>query len=516
MAKKQTEKFVDITKTGAQSYRDLQNQNNIPESVDKIVSFTDASKYFKYTGQQAIADNQAANAQWEDYQEQSPLYRQMGGTDYLGNSIYDDDIIVGDDDYNHISDTRGRNQPWYAQLGSGLVKGVGLAGTTFLDGTLGLVWGGIEAIGQGDISKLWDNEISNGLHDFNKSMEEWLPNYRTEEEQNRPWYENLGTMNFWADSFLKNMGFTVGALYSGGVWTKGLKGLGMLTKALGAEALGTAIQTNGLGAKLTGSLFSAVNEGRIEANNTTADLRDLQVQQASDAFAQRRQEIIDDPTLSEDERIAQMAELDGNYQATLDQIDENLKKAGLTDFLLNVPILAIDNFWTFGRMYAQGFSNARNVAGKNVKKSFLGRASQAANEAADAAENTLAQNTKKEAGRYAWNEITKKQSLSKGLMTGLREGNEEMAQAWAAEFAGNNAFYYDGPGTYYRAMSDPKTLQETMSSWEAASKAFANTYGNLDRYEEFAIGALTGLLGTPTFGRSQNASANTWLGRGKW
>ena len=515
MAKKQTEKFVDITKTGAQSYRDLQSQNNIPESADKIASFADASKYFKYTGQQAIAANQAANAQWEDYQEQSPLYKQTRGVDYLGNSIYDDDIIVGDDDYNHILDTRGRNQPWYAQLGSGLVKGVGLAGTTFLDGTLGLVWGGIEAIGQGDISKLWDNEISNGLHDFNQNMEQWLPNYRTEEEQNRPWYANLGTMNFWADSFLKNMGFTVGALYSGGVWTKGLKGLGMLTKALGAEALGTAIQTNGLGAKLTGSLFSAVNEGRIEANNTTADLRDLQVQQASDAFAQRRQEIIDDPTLSEDERIAQMAELDGNYQTTLDQIDENLKKAGLTDFLLNVPILAIDNFWTFGRMYAQGFSNARNVAGKNVKKSFLGRASQAANEAADAAENTLAQNTKKKAGRYAWNEITKKQSLGKGLMTGLREGNEEMAQAWAAEFAGNNAFYSDSPDTYYRAMSNPEALNNTMSSWEAASKAFANTYGNLDRYEEFAIGALTGLLGTPTFGRSQNASANTWLGRGK-
>lgn len=515
MAKKQTEKFVDITKTGAQSYRDLQNQNNLPESTDKIASFADASKYFKYTGQQAIADNQAANAQWEDYQEQSPLYRQTGGADYLGNSIYDDDIIVGDDDYNHISDTRGRNQSWYAQLGAGLTKGIGLAGTTFLDGTLGLVWGGMEAIAQGDISKLWDNEISNGLHDFNKSMEEWLPNYRTEEEQNGLWYKNLGTMNFWADSFLKNMGFTVGALYSGSVWTKGLKGLGTLTKALGAETLGTAMQTNGLGAKLTGSLFSAVNEGRIEANNNTADLRDLQVQQASDAFAQRRQEIIDNPTLSEDEKIAQMAELDGNYQATLDQIDENLKKAGLTDFLLNVPILAIDNFWTFGRMYTQGFNNARNVAGKNVKKSFLGRASQAANEAADAAENTLAQNTKKEAGRYAWNEITKKQSIGKGLMTGLREGNEEMAQAWAAEFAGNNAFYSDRPDTYYRAMSDPKALQETMSSWEAASKAFANTYGNLDRYEEFAIGALTGLLGTPTFGRNQNASANTWVGRGK-
>ena len=537
MAKKQTERFVDITKTGAQSYRDLQNQNNIPESADKIASFADASKYFKYTGQQAIADNQAANTQWEDYQEQSPLYRQTGGTDYLGNSIYDDDIIVGDDDYNHISDTRGRKQPWYAQLGSGLVKGIGLAGTTFLDGTVGLLWGAIEGAAMGDISKLWDNEISNGLHDFNQNMEQWLPNYRTEEEQNRPWYANLGTMNFWADSFLKNMGFTVGALYSGGVLTKGLKLAGKTLQFLGkgielanttskttkvinavgksTEALGVAMQTNGLGAKLTGSLFSAVNEGRIEANNNTADSRNLQVQQASDAFAKKRQEIIDDTTLSEEEKIAQMAELDGNYQATLDQIDENLKKAGLTDFLLNVPILAIDNFWTFGRMYAQGFNNARNVTGKNVKKSFLGRASQVANETADAAENTLAQNTKKEAGRYTWNKITKKQSLGKGLMTGLREGNEEMAQGWAAEFAGNNAFYSDGPDTYYRAMSDPKALQETMSSWEAASKAFVNTYGNLDRYEEFAVGALTGLLGTPTFGRSQNASANTWLGRGK-
>ena len=397
MAKKQTEKFVDITKTGAQSYRDLQSQNNIPESADKIASFADASKYFKYTGQQAIAANQAANAQWEDYQEQSPLYKQTGGADYLGNSIYDNDILIGDDDYYHISDMRGRNQPWYAQLGTGLAKGVGLAATTFLDGTMGLLFGVGEAINEGDISKLWNNEVSNGLHDFNQAMEEWLPNYRTEEEQNRPWYANLGTMNFWADSFLKNIGFTVGALYSGGVWTKGLKfagkalqwaGKGMefanaaskTTKVLnaigeGTEALGIAMQTNGLGAKLTGSLFSAVNEGRIEANNNTADLRDLQVQQASDAFAKRRQEIIDDPTLSEDERIAQMAELDGNYQATLDQIDENLKKAGLTGFLLNVPILALDNFWTFGRMYAQGFSDARNVAGKNVKKSFLGRAS---------------------------------------------------------------------------------------------------------------------------------------------
>ena len=525
MAKATKVKDIDITKSGPMAFRDLQKANQKP--------YTNLSPEFESFSMN-VGANTASTSLYDAraHGEQMVQSSLEGTTTPWGESMFDEPTAT-EAQFQELGDIRAENQPWYAQLGSGIAKGVGLAATTFVDGTLGLVFGAGQAIGEGDISKLWDNEVSNGLHDFNQSMEEWLPNYRTEEEQNRAWYENLGTMNFWADGFLKNMGFTVGALYSGGVWTKGLKlagkGLQLLGKGMefanaankatqvatkvgsGVESLGIAMQTNGLGAKLTGSLFSAVNEGRVEANNTTADLRKFQVQQASDAFAKKRQEILDDSSLTEEERIAQMADLDGNYEATLGKIDENLKKAGLTDFLLNVPILAIDNFWTFGRMYSQGFQNAKIVAGKNVRKSV----SQLANEAADAAENTLAKNTIKEAGRYAWDNIAKKQSLRKGLMTGLREGNEEMAQAWASEFGGNMAFYADGPDTYYRAMSDPKALQETMGSWEAASKAFASTYGNLDRYEEFAIGALTGLFGSPTFGRSQNASANTWLGRGK-
>jgi hypothetical protein len=516
--------YDDITKTGAQSFRDLQLANDADfESAVAAKRKKLSDTYNSYAKSKAFDPYENA-----PQKVRSSLY---GTPTRWGESMFDEsDHAANANEFEHIQDTRANNQPWYAQLAAGLGKGIGLAGTTFVDGTAGLLIGGIEAIAQGDVSRLWDNEVSNGLHDFNQAMEEWMPNYRTEDEQNRPWYENLGTVNFWADSFLKNMGFTVGALYSGGVWTKGLKYAGKAIQALGklgeaskvakgVESLGVAMQTNGLGAKLTGSLFSAVNEGRIEANNNTHDLRDLQVQQASDAAAKRREEILEDTSLSEEERISQLEELDANYNTTLEQIDEDLKKAGLTDLLLNIPILAINNFWTFGRMYAQGFQNAKNTVTKNVKKkaeeSFLNRASTAANEAADAAENTIAKNTKKEGSRYLWDTITKKKSIGKGLLTGLREGNEEMAQAWAAEYAGNSNFYKDGTDTYYRAMTNPKALQETMGSWEAASKAFADTYGNLDRYEEFAVGALIGLLGTPTFGRMQNSSANTYLGRGK-
>lgn len=512
--------YDDITKTGARNFRDLQLENDAAFSEAVAAKKKLLSDTYK---------SSAKSKEFDPYEnaEQKVRSSLYGAPTGWGESTYDEtDHAANANEFEQIADTRAKNQPWYSKLAAGVGKGVGLAGTTFIDGTLGLIVGGTEAIVNGDISKIWDNEVSNGLHDLNQAMEEWMPNYRSTEEQNKAWYENLGTINFWADSFIKNIGFTVGAFYSGNVWAKGLKLAGQGLQALGkmgeaykigrgTEALGVAMQTSGLGAKLTGSLISAVNEGRVEANNNTHDLRDLQVQQASDAAAKRREEILQDSSLSEEERVAQLEELDTNYNTTLEQIDDNLKKAGLTDFLLNVPILALDNFWTFGRMYAQGFQNARNTAAKNVKKSLLSRTSTAANEAADAAENTIATNTKKEGNRYLWDTISKKKSVGKGLLTGLREGNEEMMQGFAAEFAGNWNFYKDGPDAYYRAMANPKSLQDTRDSWEAASQAFADTYGNLDKYEEFAVGALTGLLGTPTFGKTQNSSANTYLGRGK-
>jgi hypothetical protein len=50
-----------------------------------------------------------------------------------------------------------------------------------------------------------------------------MPNYYTEREQNRDWYENIFTANFWGDKVLKNAGFTAGAMAAMGL-TGGLVG----------------------------------------------------------------------------------------------------------------------------------------------------------------------------------------------------------------------------------------------------------------------------------------------------
>ena len=109
-----------------------------------------------------------------------------------------------------------------------------------------------------------------------------MPNYYTEAEQNQPWYENIFTANFLGDKFIKNLGFTVGAFYSGGLEAGAIRGLGKL--AMGsAKKLGATIDTikkisksSSAVASAVGTVTSAVNEGRMEAINNSKDWYETQ------------------------------------------------------------------------------------------------------------------------------------------------------------------------------------------------------------------------------------------------
>jgi hypothetical protein len=73
-------------------------------------------------------------------------------------------------------------------------------------------------------------------------MEDTLPNYYRKAELDSEWWEsdNLLTPNFWADKVFKNIGYGLGSLAGGGVWTKGIK---MLAKASSLITAGKAAQT---------------------------------------------------------------------------------------------------------------------------------------------------------------------------------------------------------------------------------------------------------------------------------
>lgn len=484
---------------GADLYSDNFERDDLLESIQRLGQISQNNLWRSQTGRSG-----SQYVGMPGFMEAYNLPEGAPGSEY-GNSRFDRGVMVAPTEED-IANKRANTQTGVGKFLNGVSKGAVLAGTTFLDGTLGLAFGIVDAAqsaAQGDkewYAKLWDNSVSNGLQQINQLSEEAMPNYRTTEEMNRNWVQNLGTVNFWADTFLKNLGFTVGAFYSGGVATKLLKGAKLLKSGLGAAVLG--------------SVYSAINEGRIEANNNTDDWKKLQIQQIDDAYT-RQAQLLYQSGLPEEALKAELMNLDSQRQKALGDVEDNASAVGLIDLMSNIAILSATNLFTYGRVYSKGFETAKMQAAKAGRQISQEAAKEAAEKALVESEGkSFANMVKKVGGKYEWNDITKAKVLFNGARTALREGNEEMAQALAAEFAGQ-VYTPDSPETYYRIGLDDTAKRTTDDLFDTLITSFANTYGNGDRWEEFAVGALTGLLGMPTFGAANNSSADTYLGRGK-
>ena len=82
--------------------------------------------------------------------------------------MFDSDT-ANEEDYSRLDDIRAKNQPVIAKAAAGISKGIILAGTTFIDGTAGLLAGIGQAIYNGASNDenvhwyqgLWDNPIVN-------------------------------------------------------------------------------------------------------------------------------------------------------------------------------------------------------------------------------------------------------------------------------------------------------------------------------------------------------------------
>lgn len=557
MAKKSN----DITKTGPQSYRELQKANK--EAYIKASSASSLAKLNQFTPRQPI------DFVYEGL-EKSPLLIQSGGKDYWGNSIWDSDS-ANQEEYGNLSDIRAENQPRIVKAFNGIAKGTILAGTTFVDGTAGLLAG----IGQtvynaasDDPNKhwyqgIWDNPITNLMGQINELSEEYLPNYRTQIEQERPWYsiDNLISTNFIFDTVIKNMGFTIGAAFAGGIYTKAIS---WAAKAIGAGRLaGATAETIAAGQQameasraskatkaLVGSFFSAHAEAVQEAYNAKQDFLKKEEGTINNKADEQR-----DAALVEFLNNGGMIKSDGSpssdsnpiavkaYQEKLKQIDEASALAkqeainqsayvGTMDGILNLGILWASNLAMFGKMYAGGWKSARNAERSTVRatKEAVKEAKLAA-EAGDPtklnnlkslvakAEESGFQNLSKEEKQlielYNRHILGKKTGAVYSFLKGpVREGNEEMAQGAAAQASMYK--YEEEVDKIFDAKLDLEATHETRDVISSILEGFKNQYGDIDNYEEAFVGAITGLLGSPTFGRRNNSTDQTYLGKSKW
>ena len=472
-------KELDITKTGPVGYKSLQAQNNsqfddidkfINESQNRILSRVSQSNPYRDTQQMVQSSLATTDTPW-------------------GESMFDNKT-TNQADFENLGDVRAENQPWYAKIGAGLAKGAVLAGTTFLNSTLGLALGigtGVSNLADNDpktgfLSGIWDNDFSRAMDSLNKGAEEVLPNYYTQDELNQPWYTNIFTANFWGDKFIKNIGFTVGAFYSGGVYSKGL---GAIMQAVKAGSKATSMVTSGVG-----SVISAVNEGSIEALNAANEFEEKYKTALDGEFRQRiaaiqveyeaskgkaLQRSVDgsyiDPAYAKYKEAIERER--NNYNQALAKLEEDKAKVGNATLLMNIPILTASNFYQFGKLYSRGFNTARRTA------DIVG-----------------------DIGKYEAKGLSKAARVGKILGGGLSEGSEEVEQQIATDWSQH--YYATDVNNFYRSLQDPNAAQETLSWTKSFGETLGRTLGEGSTWEQFFIGGLTGLMGMPRFRSIRN------------
>lgn len=457
----------------------------------------------------------------------------------VNDSMFDDNI-TSMTQLDNLANTRGEMQPWYAQIGAGLAKGAVLAGTTFADGIIGTIVGLGNAAATGTFSGFWDNPFSNAMQQVNEWSESVLPNYYTDAEKNDPWYENIFSANFIGDKFLKNLGFAVGAAYSGKISAAGMSRILSLNKARQAfkgavTASGEALNPNAAlqayregdlfldgvrltdelardakklkmaepTLKLTGAFSGALGEARIEAIQNSKDWFELHKQQLDDAqakvAAQERESMLREfpqfaqyqissdgksfeQVLTPEGQAMLQARVDAkfDYKGGLQKLSEDRAKMGNIDFALNIPLLTVSGAWQFGKFYAGGYNTAKKGS------QILRTVAEDGTVSYSAAKPSVLRNALKIA--------------SKGVAEGPYE---EMGQAVAGKVAGYK--YASELNDFYGAKIDPDAESETIDWLQATAKAIQQTYGTVEGWEEGFIGGLTGLVGIPGFRSAKNS-----------
>ena len=201
--------------------------------------------------------------------------------------------------------------------------------------------------------------------------------------------------------------------------------------------------------------------------------------------------------------------------------------------LLNIPILTASNYIQWGKVLSGGFKTNRSMvniemragakeAGKAAYKDALNNAKDGAARRAVKAnraniENKAAMEWARANGGNLFDapnpNLTVRDYAEIFLKHPMAEGSEEINQAAAANFS--KGYYEWKTDNYYSQVSDLDTYRETESAWQAGMKGLVNTYFSESAWNEFLMGALTGLIGIPGWRGFRERTMNVYDQDGK-
>lgn len=416
-------------------------------------------------------------------------------------------ILPGEDS----EEAFGKAQPWYNKWANALVKTGAFAAGTFWN-QMTAIPDTIASIGSG---QPWNTEMGHATSEWLDNLENKFPNYYTRWQQEHPFMSALpfsgGFANFWGDKFLKNLGFTIGAIggavatdmiiagVTGGIgaipgvasqvgraalWLNKIFASG--SKLDDLMALGQAVGRTpqqlarleemariaaatrvGNGARYALALYgSAAAEGGFEAR---------------DSYNSVRQELI---TAYQREH---------GYSPTgkeLEDIERYAKAAGNTTFGINLALLGLSNaiqFESFLKPFTAARSGYRSFVQRQLGESQLGLKSGSIDVFERVEPTTI--------GGKIWGKVRPVVPgiISEGV---FEEGGQYATQIGVENYYVRNYLYDKGiPGTQYAKDETPWDARSQINNiMHSLVEGMEGAYGTDGGLESVFLGAITGAL----------------------
>lgn len=538
------EEFKDITETGPTGLKGLSFSPTRP--LSGVVQDTTASDT-EDADLDSLLNSVVTRQDVNNYYKYAPPlnYQEFSIGDDFGSSKYDKQGILSASDIENYRENRAEQQSAVDKWGNALAKFVIGTAATVIDGTIGTAAGLVTGVANmfddnpdtSFWSGLWDNAVTRGIANVNDWAEKTFVNNYSEWERNAPWYQRLGTANFWADGVLKNMGFMAGTaatmFLTGGIGSVLSKGR---TIAKGAQ----------FGQRAATALLAAHGEAAIEAVNSTRasmEALDYNLQTREQALRnQLQQEMLNDMnTLSAGKgrgnilkanddgtftTITNADQLNDYYRQKAQKLEDDIATyndnkqrqitaAGNTVYLANVAFLLITNKINMGSLIKGGYNSSKSLA-RGFKQMVGDAEAKSVGEFAKAVVEGV--------GRYGQDAIKNinAKTVGKAALNMFSEGViQEGGQSeisTAAEMNLQAKLNAAARETLLGASINPDVSEELIDFTKALGEAYNTQFGTIGSrgWEEVFIGALSAGIGMPTFKRMYNPSTKQYENKFRW
>lgn len=344
---------------------------------------------------------------------------------------------------------RAEEQTVFNRISNALINNAVIAGTTAISGSLGVIWGALDALSNQELNKLYDNAVNRKMLEWQEATAQAAPNYYTKGYSESSIWKKLGTSVFWAD-LIKNLGFTEGMLVPG-------------------MGISSALSKAPLAAQLIGSsVAGALSEASIEALQAKQDKLNLENTQIADEY---------NKAILAAKSPEEKALIDQEYKKTLLGMEEDANKAGNYVLGYNMALLTLTNSLEWGKLFTRGnkASRAALLAKERSKGIKVGK---------DGLSLNIEQpwlNTAKNVGERGFQAFT--------------EGTEEVLQDVAVKSADLNPNY----NSFNESVFNPEKRELANGALQSLGMAFSQAMKDPDTATDFAMGFLTSVVGSPRF-----------------